>query len=121
MSPTCQTRWFLQMMTRRPSTIQTTTLSLTSQKPTHENTGRFGVSTACETSVSQISRGDIALQTESKESVTRETEGKQRVRSDRDVSVIRVGESMSRKSRRNSTRSHSHQTHREFYSGEGDL
>ena len=27
------TRWFLRMMTRRPSTIQTTTVSLTSQKP----------------------------------------------------------------------------------------
>ena len=32
MSPTSLTRWFLRMMTRRPSTIQTTTVSVTSQK-----------------------------------------------------------------------------------------
>ena len=31
-------------------------------KTTHENTGWFGVFTVCETSVSQTSRGDIALQ-----------------------------------------------------------
>ena len=35
--------------------------------------------------------------------------------------MISVAESMSRKSRRNSTRSHSLQTHREFYSDERDL
>ena len=66
----------------------------------------------CETSASQISRG---------ESLTRETEGKQRMRGDRDGSVISVGVSMSRRSRRNSVRSDAQQTHREFYSGERDL
>ena len=90
-------------------------------RTTHENTGWFGVPTVSETSVSQISRGDIALQKDSKERLIRETEGKQRMRRDRDGSVISVGESTSRRSRRNRTRSHSHQTHREFYSDERDL
>ena len=67
-------------------------------KTTHDNTRWFGVPTVCENSVSQISRGDLALQEESKESLTRETEGKQRLRRDRAGSVISVGESMSRKS-----------------------
>ena len=35
--------------------------------------------------------------------------------------MISVAESMSKKSRRNSVRSHSLQTHREFYSDERDL
>ena len=90
-------------------------------KTTHINTGWFGVPTVCETSVSQIFRGDLVLQRESKESLTRETQGKQRMREDRDGSVISVAESMSKTSRRNSVRSHSHQTQREFYAGERDL
>ena len=44
-----------------------------------------------------------------------------REREEREGSVISVAESMSRKSRRNSIRSHSLQTHREFYSDERDL
>ena len=40
---------------------------------------------------------------------------------EREGSVISVAESMSRKSRRNSIRSHSLQTHREFFSDERDL
>ena len=90
-------------------------------RTTHESTGWFSVPTVWETSVPLISRGDIALQKESKDSLTRETEGMQGMRRDRDGSVISIGESMSRRSRRNSTRSHSHQTHREFYSDERDL
>ena len=39
---------------------------------------------------------------------------------DREGSVISVAESMSQKSRRNSIRSHSLQTHRDFYSDERD-
>ena len=97
-------------MTRRPSTIQTTTVSLTSQKTTHDNTAWFDVPTMCETSVSQISRGDLALQKESEESLTRETEGKQRMRADRDGSVTSLGESMSRIGQRHIMRSHSFQT-----------
>ena len=52
-------------------------------KTTNDNTRWFGVPTAIETFVSQISRGDLALQNESKESLTRETEGKQRLRGQR--------------------------------------
>ena len=44
-----------------------------------------------------------------------------REREEREGSVISVAESMSKKSRRNSVRSHSLQTHREFYSDERDL
>ena len=69
LSPSSLTRWPLRMMTRRSSTIQNRTVSLTSQKPTHDNTGWFGVPTVCETSVSPISRGDLDLQKESKESL----------------------------------------------------
>ena len=58
-------------------------------KTTHENTGWFGVPTVCESSVSQKSRCDLALQKESKESLTRETEGKQRTRGDRET-VLRL-------------------------------
>ena len=63
----------------------------------------------------------IFRKTAQKACLTRETEDKQRMLVDRDGSVISVGESMSRKSRRNSTRSHSHQTLRDFYFGERDL
>ena len=108
-------------MSRRPSTIQTSTVSLTSHKTTHDNTGWFGVRTVCETSVSQISRDDFVFQKESKESLTRETEGKQRMRGDRDGSLISVGESMSRRSRRNSTRIHSHRTYKRILFRERDL
>ena len=44
-------------------------------KTTHKNTGWFGVPAVCETSVSQISRGDFALQKESKGSLTRAHRG----------------------------------------------
>ena len=44
-----------------------------------------------------------------------------RERDEREGSVISVGESMSRTCRRNSIRSHSLLTHREFYSDERDL
>ena len=45
----------------------------------------------------------------------------EREREEREGSVIRVAESMPRKSRRNSITSHSLQTHRELYSDERDL
>ena len=90
-------------------------------KNTHENTGLFGVPTVCETSVSQFSRGDIVLPKGSKESLTRKTMERQREKEERAGSVISIGESMSRKSRRDSTRSYSYQTHKEFYSDERDL
>ena len=90
-------------------------------KITRENTEQFGVPSIFETSVSHVSHGDFALQRESKESMPRETVARQREREEREGSVISVAESMSRKSRRNSTRSHSLQTHREFHSDERDL
>ena len=49
-------------------------------KTTHDNTRWFSVPRVCEASVSKISRGDLALQKESKESLTPETEGKQKLR-----------------------------------------
>ena len=74
-----------------------------------------------ETSVSHVSHGEFALPRESKESMPRETVARQREREGREGSVISVAESMSRSSRRNSTRSQSLQTHREFFSDERDL
>ena len=68
-----------------------------------------------------FSSGEFALQRESHESMPRETVARQREREEREGSVISVAESMSRKSRRNSTGSHSLQTHREFFSDERDL
>ena len=44
-----------------------------------------------------------------------------RDREEREGSVVGVAEPMSKKSRRNSMRSHSLQTHREFFSDERDL
>ena len=86
-------------------------------KITRENTGLFGVSTRLEASVSNVSHG------ESKDSMHRGTVAGQRKREkeEREGSVISVAESMSKKSRRNSIRSHSLQTHREFYCDERDL
>ena len=70
-----------------------------------------------EASVSHVSHG------ESKDSMHRETVARQRERERerREGSVISVAESMSKKSRLNSIRSHSLQVHREFYSDERDL
>ena len=86
-------------------------------KITGENTGLFRVSTMLEASLSHVSHG------ESKDSMHRETVARQREREtqEREGSVISVAESMSKKSRRNSIRSHSLQTHREFYSDERNL
>ena len=50
----------------------------------------------------------------------RETVARQRERGEREGSVVGVTESMSKKSRLNSTRSHSLRTHRGFYSDERD-
>ena len=84
-------------------------------KITRENTGLFSVSTMLEASVSNVSHD------ESKDSMPRETVRRQRKRDEREGFVISVAESMSRKSRRNSIRSHSLQTHKEFCSDERHL
>ena len=59
MCPRSWTRWFLRM-TRRPSTTLTTRASLTSRKLTRTLDG--SVFLQCVKPVSQVSRGDIALQ-----------------------------------------------------------
>ena len=110
-SPKSSTRLLLQTETRRPSTIRTTITSLTFSKITRENTGLFGVSTMWEPSVSHVSYG------ESEDSMHWETVAWE----EREGSVISVAESMSKKSRRNSVRSHSLETHRELYSDVRDL
>ena len=66
----------------------------------------------------QVSYGDFVF---SNERMPRESVRRQREREEREGSVISVAESMSKKSRRNSTRSHSLQTHRQFFSDERDL
>ena len=80
-------------------------------KTTRENTGLFNVPTVFETSVSHVSHGNVALHRGSQESMPRETVATQRERGEREGSVISLTESMSKKSRRNSTRSHSLRTH----------
>ena len=68
MSPRSSTRSLPWMMTRCSSTIRTT-ISPTSRKPTNENTRQISVPTVFESSVSQRSHDDFALQVESKESM----------------------------------------------------
>ena len=88
-------------------------------KTTLEGTRLISVPTVCElTSVSRVSCGNDAPP---KESQPRETVRGQREREEREGSVISVGQSMSRTNRRNSFRSNSHQTQKEFYSDERDL
>ena len=82
-------------------------------KITRENTGLFGVSAMSEASVSHVSPG------ESKDRMHRETVARQR--EEREGSVISAVKSMSKKSQRNSNRSNSLQTHREFYSDEREI
>ena len=82
------------------------------------NTGLFGVPTVFEISVFQVCCGDFDL---SNERMLPETVRRQREREEREGSVISVVKSMSKKNRRNSSRSHSLQTCREFYSVERDL
>ena len=78
-------------------------------KITRQNTALFDVSTMLETSFSHVSHGNFALQRASQESMPRETvAGQEREKE----GLISVAESMSKKSRRNSIRSHSLQTQR---------
>ena len=88
-------------------------------KSTRQGTRLFCVPTVCEnTSVSHVSCGNVTLP---KESQPRETVRGQREREGREGSLISARESMSRTSRRNSIRSYSQQTPKEFYSDERDL
>ena len=88
-------------------------------KTTRESIGLFGVLAVFDASVSQVSPGGFALH-KTKKHMHREPLH-DRERDERESSVISDGESMSRKSRRNSMRSHSLQTHRKSFSDERDL
>ena len=68
-----------------------------------------------------VFHGDLSLQRESQEYMSREIVARQREKKQRKASVIYVTESMSKRSRRNSVRSHFLQTHKEFHSDERDL
>ena len=86
-------------------------------KNTHENTGLFGVLTMFESSVSHVFHDDFALQIAKKACI-----GKPLARQrERKCFVISAAETMSKKSRRNSVRSHFLQTFRKFYSDGWDL
>ena len=88
-------------------------------KTTREGTRFVSVPTVCELfSLSRVSWGNDGLPQENQ---PRETVRGQREREEREGSVISVGQSMSRTNRRNSLRSNSHQTQKEFYSDERDL
>ena len=106
------------MVTRRPSTIRTTITFLTSQK-SHARTLDCSVFPQC---LKPLFRTFLILFF--REKAKKACFGKpllDREREERQGSVISVAESMSKKSRRNNIRSHSLQTHREFYSDERDL
>ena len=63
----------------------------------------------------------LFLREKAKKACNRETVARQRKRRERRFFVISAAESKSMKNRRNSVRSHSLQTHKEFYSDERDL
>ena len=121
MSPRSSTRSLLWTVTRYSSMIRTT-ISPISRKPTNENTGQFGVPTVFESSLLHVSHGWCCS---SKRKQRKHAIGKpfarQRKRRERRFFVISAAESKSMKNRRNSVRSHSLQTHKEFYSDYRDL
>ena len=121
MSPKSSTRLLLQMVTRRPSTIRTTITSLTSQK-SHARTLDCLVFPQC---LKPLFRTFLMVSLVFRERAKTACLGKPLQGRERERkllnSVISVAESMSKKSRRNSIRSHSLQTHREFYSDKRDL
>ena len=100
MSPSCSTETFDDMTPiSDPDHDSISEFS----KTTNEGARLFSVPTVCETtSVSDVSCGNVAPP---KESQPLENVRGQSEREEREGSVISVGESMSRKSRRNSTRS----------------
>ena len=123
MSPKSSTRSLPWIMTRRSSTNQTT-VSPTSRK-NHE---REQWSIRCFHSVwilcfARCSLVILFLREKAKKACNRETVAREREREreEREDFVISVAESMSMKSRRNSKRSHSLQTHKEFCSDDWHL
>ena len=120
MSPRSSTRPLLWTVTRRPLTIRTTIASVTSRKP-HARTLDCSVFPQCLKPLFRTFLMVMLLFRENQESMPRETVARQREGAEREGSVISVTESMSKKSRRNSARSHSLRTYRGFYSDERDL
>ena len=93
-------------------------------KTASENTRQFGVSTVVESSVLHVSHWWFCSseRKQGKHAIGKPLQDREREREkERKGFVISVAESMSRKSRRNSIRSHSLQTHKEFTSDERDL
>ena len=120
MSPRSSTRLLLQTDTRRLSTIRTTITSLTSRKP-HARTLDCSAFPQCSNPLFPTFLMVMLLfRKEAKKACFRETVARQ-VEREREGSVARITESMSKKSRRNSTWSHSFRTHRGFYSHGRDL
>ena len=91
-------------------------------KTMNENTRQFGVHTVFESSVLHFFALVILfLREKVKKACNRETVAWQRETEEREGFATSVAKSMSMKSRRNSIRSHSFPTHKEFYSDERDL
>ena len=117
MSPRSSTRSLPWTMTRWPSTIRTT-ISPTSRKPRTRTQDNSVFSTVFESSVLHVSHSWFCS---SERKQRKHAIGKplqDREREEREGSVISVEESTSMKSRRNSIRSHSLQTHRKSFSEE---
>ena len=87
-------------------------------KTTNENTRQIGVPTVFESSVSRVLMMILLFVLEVKKACNRETVARQREMEEREGFVINVAELMSKKSRRNSIRSSSLQTHTKSYSEE---
>ena len=91
-------------------------------KTMNENARQFGVHTVFESSVLNFFALVILfLREKVKKACNRETVAWQRETEEREGFAISVAKSMSMKSRRNSIRSHSFPTHKEFCSDERDL
>ena len=86
------------------------------EKHTHENIGLFGVLTMFEPSVSRVSHWWFCSSNRKERKHASGNRLLDRERKEREVSVISVVKSMSKKNRRNSVRSHSLQTLRKFFS-----
>ena len=111
-SPRSSTRSLLWTITQCSLTIQTSMISLTSRKQYTRTLSH---------NVSHVSHYDFALQIESKESMHRETDCLTERKEGKRIFCDKCSKVDVKENRRNSTRSHSLQTHREFYSDERDL
>ena len=118
MSSKSSTRMLPWMMTRCSSTIRTT-ISPTSRKPRTRTPDNSVFPQCLNPLFCTFLMMILLFKEKAKKACNRETVARQR--KEREGSVISVAESMSRKSRQNSTRGHSLQSRKEFYSDERDL